>query len=521
MTDSLSDLRQRAAQAFASGAYAQSAELLAQALVLAPEEAGVLSAMGYTLSRQGRLPEAADHFDRAVRARPTDAALLRDAAAVNRKAGRPEAALAHYRAAYRLAGHDIALLGQIVDLMQHLGRAEQALVVIDGTLALAPQSAGLHYLRGMALSALGRRRDERQAYETALKLDPKLVDAHTNLGVLARDELRLQDALRHFKQALAIDPDNAGARNNRAQTNLLLGQYAHGWRDYEWRWRDGGQTRPVEGAPWLGETALTGLTLLVHAEQGLGDTLQFSRYVPALAAQAGQVVLQVQPPLLALLKANLPEVTVLAADEPLPAFDRHVPLLSLPLALAARGAEPWPLARPLQAAASSQAAWAERLDTMFDGPRRPRIGLSWSGNAVHPDDHNRSIPFAQLAALLDAPCDFVCIQKDVREADLQAIDAWRGRGAAARLALPPLEDFHDTAGLVANLDRVISVDTAAAHLAGSMAVPTWLLLPAMPDWRWQLQRADTPWYPSVELLRCAQGWPALLEGLRQRLTAQA
>ncbi len=317
MTDSTSDLQTRAAQAFSSGDYAQAANLLSEALAAAPRDGGLHGALGYAFSRLGRLDEAADRFDEAARLRPADAALLRDAGAVNRKAGRLETALAHYRAAYRLSANDVALLGQVVDVLQQLGRADQALTFVDGTLALAPQSAALHYVRGVALGALARRREERQAYETALKLDPRLVDAHTNLGVLARDEHRFQDALRHFKLALAIDPDNAGARNNRAQTNLLLGQYAHGWRDYEWRWRDGGQTMPFDGAPWLGEQPLAGKTLLVHAEQGLGDTLQFSRYVPALAAMAARVVLRVQPPLRALLQANLPEVSVIAEGEPL------------------------------------------------------------------------------------------------------------------------------------------------------------------------------------------------------------
>ncbi|MFZ7219727.1 tetratricopeptide repeat protein [Bordetella hinzii] len=515
MTDSISDLQTRAAQAFSSGDYARAASLLSEALALAPRDGAVQGALGYALSRLGRLDEAADRFDEAARLRPADAALLRDAGAVNRKAGRLEAALAHYRAAYRVSGNDVALLGQVVDVLRQLGRADQALTFVDGILALAPQSAALHYVRGVALGALARRREERQAYETALKLDPRLVDAHTNLGVLARDEHRFQDALRHFKQALAIDPENAGARNNRAQTNLLLGQYAHGWRDYEWRWRDGVQAMPFEGAPWLGGPPLAGKTLLVHAEQGLGDTLQFSRYVPALAALAGRVVLRVQPPLQALLQAYLPEVSVIAEGQPLPAFDHHVPLMSLPLALSR--SEPLPLARRLQASPDLKAAWAGRLDQVFDGPARPRIGLCWSGSAAHPDDGNRSIPFAALASLLQAPCDFVCVQKDVRPADLQAIDAWRGSGAAGRLYLAPLADFDDTAGLMANLDRLISVDSAPAHLAGAMEVPTWLLLPAMPDWRWQLRRADTPWYASVELLRAEQGWPAVLDGLRARL----
>ncbi|MDH0094140.1 tetratricopeptide repeat protein [Achromobacter mucicolens] len=512
------DILAQAAAAFAAGDARKAADMLELALMSHHDDAELTSALAYALSRLDRLDVAADRFDEAARLRSNDFAVLRDAGSVNLKAGRLETALTHFRAAYRASNNDLALLGRVVDVLLRLKRADQALTLIDGTLALAPRVALLHYLRGVVLGAKSQHRDEKAAYEAALGLNPRLVDAHTNLGVLARDEQRFQDALRHFKQALAIDSDHAGARNNRAQTNLLLGQYTHGWRDYEWRWRDGVQTMPFSGAPWLGESSLKGKTLLVHAEQGLGDTLQFSRYVPALAEQADRVVFLVQPPLQTLLEANLPGVTVISQDDEIPVYDLHTPLLSLPLALSRQRAEPWPLTHALQADAARTQAWAERL-----GPKgvRPRIGLAWSGNASHSDDHNRSIPFELLSPVLDVSADFVSLQKDVRDEDLAAIDRWRAQNPAATLRLTgaDLNDFADSAALAANLDLVITVDTSAAHLAGSLGRPTWLLLPTMPDWRWQLNRSDTPWYPSMTLYRRGQDWSELLQVLQEKLRA--
>lgn len=494
------DILAQAAAAFAAGDATKAAELLEPALASHPDDAEITSALAYALSRLDRLDLAADRFDAAARLRPNDIAVLRDAGSVNLKAGRLEAALAHFRAAYRASNNDMALLGRIVDVLLRLNRADQALTLIDGTLALAPRAALLHYLRGIVLGAQGQHKQEKAAYEDALKLDSRLVDAHTNLGVLAHDEQRFQDALRHFKQALAIDGDHAGARNNRARTNLLLGQYTHGWRDLEWRWRDNGQTMPFKGAPWLGESSLQGKTLLVHAEQGLGDTLQFSRYVPALAKQADKVIFRVQAPLLGLLQANLPGITVISDDDEAPAFDHHTPLLSLPLALSRQGAEPWPLTQALQADPARTQAWAERL-----GPkgRRARIGLAWSGSA---DNH---IPFDVFSQLLDVPADFISLQTDVRE-DLPA---------TLQVTGADLKDFTDSAALAANLDLVITVDTTAAHLAGSLGLPTWLLLPTVPDWRWQLTRSDTPWYPSMTLYRRGKDWNELLHQLQEKLRA--
>ena len=512
----------RAAQAFQREDFALSADLLAPAVAAHPDNANLVRALAIALSRLDRLDAAADCFDKAVRLEPDDFALLSEAGRVNLRAGRLDAALGHFRAAHRRSPQDAATLGRVINVMLKLQHADQALALVDDVLAKAPRSAALHYMRGVALGALGQRSDEKLAYEAALKLEPRFVDARTNLGVLARDEHRFEDALRHFKQALAIDPGHAGARNNRAQTNLLLGHYAHGWRDYEWRWRDGEQQMPHPGSPWLGEASLRGLTLLVHAEQGLGDTLQFSRYVKALSAQAEHVIFQVQPALERLLRDNMPGIRVIGNDVPVPAFDRHTPLLSLPLALSRTRSDPWPLDQPLQADPALTREWAGRLDEQFSTARvRPRIGLAWSGNPRHPDDRNRSIPFARIAALLSAPCDFVCVQKDLRADDLATIEQWRtATGGRLYLADDTLRDFSDSAALMASLDRVISVDTATAHLAGALGVATCLLLPTMPDWRWGLDRADTPWYGSVVLYRkpAQGGWDKVMEDVLEGLT---
>lgn len=512
-TPSLQDLQQQALTAFRDNRLQDARSLFEQLLAADPDSARALEGLAYVAARQDDFAQAADWFDRAVKAGPASPDLLRDAGIASKNAGRPAAALAHFQAALKRAPEQLAYYGEIADLQARLGQGDQAVALIRHALKLAPSSPALHYTHGKLLGQAGRFDEELQAYQRALSLKPDFVDAHVNLGVALRDMRRFDEALRSFKRAIALDPEHAGARNNRAQTNLMLGNFEHGWRDYEWRWRDGGQRHDFAGKPWLGETGLAGKTLLVHSEQGLGDTLQFVRYIEPLSRAGARVVLRVQPALLPLLKDLPGAAAVIGADAPVPEYDRHVPLLSLPLALretAVRSVEPYLAADPDR---------ANRWEATLAGraARGKRIGLAWAGNPAHPDDANRSTAFTQWAGVLATPHTFVSLQRDLREADRAPLDA----AGQVFQAGPLLTDFAETAALVSRLDLVITVDTAVAHLAGALGVPTWVLLPHTPDWRWGLDRADTPWYASATLRRqAARGdWAAVFEGLARDLAA--
>src|SRR5476649_2395300 len=293
-------------------------------------------------------------------------------------------------------------------------------------------------------------------------------------------------------RALAIAPDDVEARVNAGICRLLQGDLQGGWRWYESRWRR--LPLPDHAPPqWCGDAPLAGKTILVYAEQGLGDTIQMCRYVALLAAQGADVVLRVQPALKALLSQLAGARMVLADGEPLPAFDYHCSLMSLPFAFDTSLATIPAGAPYLRADPARAAAWAQRLGA----PAGRRIGLAWSGNRGHDRDGSRSIPLMQLRGLFGADAQFVSLQPELRAIDRIVLE--NDQRIASHAA--QLTDFAETAALIAQLDLVISVDTSVAHLAAAMGKPVWLLLAYAPDWRWLLERDDSPWYPTMRLFR--------------------
>ncbi|HEY9270138.1 tetratricopeptide repeat-containing glycosyltransferase family protein [Achromobacter sp.] len=497
--------------AFRENRLEEARALFEQLLAEGSQRAGALEGLAYVAARQADHARAADCFDQAVAAGSASVELLRDAAVANKNADRPAVSLAHFQAALRLAPQQLGYYGEIVALHARLGQMDQAQTLMQHALKLAPASPALHYTHGKLLGQMGKLDEELRAYQRAIALKPDFVDAYVNAGVALRDMRRFDEALRSFKKAISLDPEHAGARNNRAQTNLMLGDFEHGWRDYEWRWRDGAQRHAFSGKPWLGEAGIAGKTLLVHSEQGLGDTLQFVRYLEPLSRTGARVVLRVQPPLLPLLQGLPGAAAVIDSAAPVPQYDRHVPLLSLPLALRQTGVES--VAPYLHADPDRAARWDGVLAGLAGGGKR--IGLAWSGNPQHPDDENRSTAFASWAGVLATPHTFVSLQRDVRESDREHLRA----AAQVYDAGPQFTDFAETAALVSKLDLVITVDSAVAHLAGALGVPVWVLLPRTPDWRWGLDRADSAWYPSATLFRQATrgDWAPVFGELVRRL----
>jgi hypothetical protein len=335
---------------------------------------------------------------------------------------------------------------------------------------------------------------------------------------------RTDEALVRFDAALALDPGFAEAEFNSALTLLRAGRWLEGWRRHEARWRRKGEPGPTypNAKLWLGgadASALEGRTILLHAEQGLGDTLQFCRYASAVKALGARVILEVQPPLKTLLAGLEGVDQVIGVGEPVPPFDRHVPLLSLPLAfsdLPHRSAHPREsghnlFAQPpyLVADQSRVDVWTARLPLAAG----PRIGLVWAGSTAHGADRNRSLPAEALAPLMAAArtvgAQMVSLQKEVRADDL----AWLARTPELVRVEDQLMDFAETAALISICDLVISVDTSVAHLAGALGRPLWLLLPTPCDWRWMSNREDTPWYPHARLFRQAKpgDWAEVLD----------
>jgi hypothetical protein len=327
-------------------------------------------------------------------------------------------------------------------------------------------------------------------------LQPYDTDALVNRGVTLHDLKRFDEALASHNRAIALRPDHADAHFFGGLSRLLAGDFGRGWIEYEWR-RKGASTGPSRrdfAQPlWLGGAEIAHKTVLLHSEQGFGDTIQFCRYAPLVAARGARVILEVEEPLRGLLTGLAGTARVVAKGERLLDFDLRCPLLSLPLAFGTQ-LETIPSAGPyLRAPDQALVKWGARLPIK----RRPRIGIAWAGNAKHIRDRERSIDLRGLLPLMDADATFVSLQKEVRAADMETLK----QSADIIHFGHELESFSDTAALISHLDLVISVDTAIAHLAGALGRPVWILLNYVPDWRWLLDRDDSPWYPSARLFR--------------------
>jgi hypothetical protein len=393
------------------------------------------------------------------------------------------------------------------------GQWHECIAAATRALALQPGHPEALANRGAALRMLGRLDEALADYDAALEGSPHSAEAHNNRGVALAAMNRHREAIAAYTLALELRPGYERACFNRAMSRLVLGDFAEGWRDHEARWTGSEMhagTRVLPGREWDGRESLQGKRLLLYAEQGLGDAIQFARYA-TLAQRAGaRVILEVHAPLVRLLRdiAGVEDAVPLGA--PLPPFELHCPLMSLPRAFATR-LDSIPAEIPyVHAVPEEIEAWRARLRPL--GARR--IGLAWSGSRTLRNDASRSIALERLAPLARAGDALVAVQTDVRDADRAAMAALGVHGFAGEL-----RDFRDTAALVGALDLVISVDTAPAHLAGALGKPVWILLPFSPDWRWLLGRDDSPWYPSARLFRQPRigDWDAIVAQVAQAL----
>ena len=468
------------------------------AVALWPDGDAAFANRGMTLHALNRFDEALASFDRALTLRPDNVEALGSRGFTLHVLRRFDEALASYNRALALRSDNAELHSNRSVTLFELKRFADALSSGDRALELRPDDPEAHANRGNALSVLKRYDEALVDYERALALRPDYVEAHTNRGVTLHMLERFDEALQCYERALAARPDFAEAHYNEGLSRLLTGDFDRGWAKHDW-WREITQFKRAErnfAQPrWTGSQAITGKTILLHAEQGFGDSIQFCRYAPRVAALGAPVILEVQKALRDLIFRSLDGVVqVVAKGDTVPPFDMHCPFLSLPLAFGTRLVT-IPHETPyLRASAQAVANWSARLPPNT----RPRIGLAWSGRPEHNNDQNRSIDLAAfLSPLQGIDATFVSLQREVRAADAVVL---RQRSDVIHFG-EELKDFSDTAALVANMDLVIAVDTSVAHLGGALAKPVWVLLPFIPDWRWLLDRDDSPWYPTMRLFR--------------------
>ncbi len=517
--------------ALQAGRLEEGITLLERASAIDARQPALHSNMAFALNSLERHDEALKRADKALALAPDFADAHNNRG--NALAGlmRPAEALASFERAIALQPAIAEAWNNRACALRDLGEAEQAVASCDHAIALRPAYADAWSNRANALSDLNRPDDAKASYEHALSVNPQLADAWSNLGLTLVDLGDHAQALRCYERALDIDPKHASAHWHQALCLLETGQLEEGWRAYEWRWQRASLKygRRVFSQPlWLGDAPLEGKTILLHAEQGLGDTLQFCRYASRVASLGAIVILEVPAPLLRIC-ANLAGVSVLVEEgQPLPDFDFHCPLLSLPLALDTTldtipRDVPYLLANPQRSA-----VWRERISALAG--ERLRVGLVWAGGhrphvpELRKNDARRSMSLDTLRDVLSVDgVQFFSLQIGPASQQIDAFSAETGIGDRLVDLTASIGDFADTADVVDNLDLVISVDTSTAHLAGAMGKPVWILNRFDTCWRWLLERDDSPWYPSARLFRqpTLGDWRSVIENVRLALTTEA
>ncbi len=470
--------------------------------------AQALNYQARTLEALGRYEAALPCIDRCLAIDPGNVADLRNRGVILRKLGRLEEALASFEAVLAHQPDHRDVLIKHASLLNELDRLEAALASAERAVVLDSSDLDARNTRGIILDALGRYDDALADFEGVLAIQPDHVDAINNRGMILARLGQFEKASVCYDHSLAIAPDQAQARYNRSIVRLALGDWVEGFREFESRW----QVAPLEtlrftslGTRWSGQEDVTGKTVLLHHEQGYGDTLQFARYASLMRRRGARVVMAVPDALRTLMETLPGRPLVVSEGEPIPPHDYYCPLMSLPMVFGTTP-ETVPAEIPyLRADPERVRVWNDRLGART----RPRIGVVWSGRCTPPINHPRDMALATLQPLFALGADFISVQQAVSIADRASLACLPSLARHGET----LTDFADTAALIENLDLVISVDTAVAHLAGALGKPVWLMNRYASCWRWLQQRSDSPWYPSLRLFRQSSvgDWAGVVE----------
>ncbi len=500
------------------------------AIVLNSDYADAYNNRGLALAALRRYAAALASYDAAIALRADFALAYSNRGLVLKELDRFEEALSSYDRAIALKPDFAEAHSNRGLALKELNRFDDALLSYDRAIALKPDFAEAHSNRGLALKELNRFDDALLSYDRAIALKPDFAEAYSNRGLVLQDRHQLDAALADFSRAIALKADFAVAYFNRAMASLMVGDYQNGWLDYEWRWQgDNGpiikDVRHLAQPCWLGQESIAGKTILLHSEQGLGDTIQFCRFAKWVADCGARVIVEVQQPLHRLLAGLQGVSQVVTQGDTRPAFDCYCPLMSLPLAFKTTLAT-LPARIPyIESDANKALYWKEKLG---DGVKL-RVGLVWSGGfrAHQPElwaiNDRRNVPLSKFASLKHPDIEFFSLQKgQPAESELADLVSAHWNGPHLTDFTAELGDFADTAALLEQLDLLISVDTSMAHLAGAMGKPVWILNRFDACWRWLLDRTDSPWYPTARLYRqeSAGDWDGVIRRVAADLHAR-
>jgi Flp pilus assembly protein TadD len=494
-----------------SGRLQQAAQVYRQIIASAPGHADSLHMLGVIASQCGQPGEAVICIDRAIALKPSAALYHVNRASALLALGRPDAAEDACRKALQLKRNSAEAYQVLGHIVSDLGRPDEAIAAYNEALRLKPDLPDLHDNLGLALRQAGRLEEAAEALRLAVRRAPGDVQAQGNLAGVLKELGALPEAECGYREALRRQPNDATLHFNLGIVLLLAGRFAEGLKEYEWRFRAGAARIPSCDQPqWNGEP-LAGRTLLIRAEQGMGDTIQFCRNVPSVAG--GPVIFEVQPGLRRLM-SRVPGVSqLITVGETPPLFDLFCPLLSLPQLIAKPGMEvPYLTAEP-----DRVALWRDRL-----GASGYRVGIAWQGNPASAAERGRSVPLEHFLPLAQAPgVRLISLQKHHGLAQLDTIPpGLRIETLGDDLDSGP-DAFIDTAAVMQSLDLVVTSDTSIAHLAGALGRPVWVALQHVPDWRWLLTGEECAWYPTMRLFRQTKrrDWAGVFTRIAERLAA--
>lgn len=479
-----SALLENATALLKEGKLSEAETVCKQLLQLMPQNANILTLLGAIYAEQGNYPEGIVCYAKSIDLQPDHAV------------------------AYYNYGNALAMQGDYGG----------ALEKFDQAVALKPEHAAAHVRRATVLYRLGQYAEALASCNQAIAANPQLAEAYNTRGATLKHLKKYDAAFTDFDKAIDLQHDYADAYWNKGLLKLALGYYEEGWPLFEWRAKlsetGNDEIRTLDKPLWLGNEPLRGKTLLLYTKHGLGDIIQFCRYVPMAQALGANVILEASKPLAGLISTLGQPLRIITPGTALPEYDVHCPLLSLPFAFKTT-LHTVPATIPYLGAEPAKVQfWEQKLGAK----KKTRIGLVWSGNAAHSNDQKRSLPLRMLMPVLELNYEFHALQKEIRQDDRTYLES-----SNILPHMQDINDFSDTAALITQMDIVLSVDTSVAHLAGALGKTLWIMLPYMPDFRWMMERNDSPWYPTARLFRQPRmdDWESVIADVKGALSKSA
>lgn len=473
-----------------------------------------LTSEAFKYHQEGNLKEAKNIYEQILKHKPNHFDALQLLGILYGQINKKDKAIKLLELALQIKPDDAVTLNNYGVILTEVNRTNDSYEVLDKATNIKPDYAEAYSNKGNTLKLLEKYDDAVKAYSKAIQLKPNYAEAYNNRGVIYKELSQMNLALKDLKKAISLKPDYPEANSTMGVTLLLTGNFSKGWEQYEWRWKDLSDPsviRSFKQPLWDGKKSLKDKSILLYSEQGLGDTIQFSRYILLIKALGAKVILETHKELLNIVGSIDSNITVILIGQTLPHFDFQCPLLSLPLKFGT-GLKNIPSPnRYICADKRIVPKWKKKIGSQ----KKPLVGLAWEGNPLHKNDYNRSILLAELIPHLPKKYEYIGLQKDIRESNLKTLK----RSSMIDNLIDKNVSMDDTAAIIENLDIVISVDTSVAHLSASMGKPTWILLPFVPDWRWLLNRNDSPWYKSVKLFRQEKrgNWELVFKDLNKKL----